>query len=502
MLFALDGGNLNESLGDSNKTEDSEGADFKQIFSNISNELDSESKEAADISELAELFDSQTLKLLREKLNLSSLDEKLNIGELLEQAGEITDISELAGMFDSQALEQFNESLSKLSRAETGNDVQFLKQLKQVIPSKVLLQCESADELISKLDNLKSAVPGSEDKINNLQDLLSSNSEKVSEFLKNLKSTGSSESKPAVKSNPAEIGLVPDKNTSGKASDNNASGLKSQNTSNTSTGRENIAGISRENSQTGFNFQAENRNSFANSGKNRLAEMAAESKSDGNTQNIEDALLSNKSKLDIESMKNAVKSSKGEFDFSDIQAAQLRQVSQSVKSTKQVDFTGARVTVSRQVQESIQTAVEEGIKQVKVNLNPPELGKIVINLKQHAGELTGRLEVTNPQTKIEIDKAIASVVENLKTSGLTIQKPEVVLTDNNSTNSYQQFKQQEFADSQFAGQQGEDSDGNFDRQGGNRSGQNSETVLSSAESSAGEMSDDNKIAAGSLNFLM
>lgn len=524
MLFALSGNNINESSGESNKPQDSREANFQEIFAKISNELESESKEAPDISELAEMLDSQALEQLRKKLKQLSLAETVNEGELPEQP-EINNILELADMLDSQTLRQLDENLSKLSLAETDNEQQLLKKLKQVIPSEVLSRCESTDRLISKLDSLKSAIPGAEKKISKLKNLLNSHSEKVDEFLKGLKSPDLSKSKPAVKSTAAETGSAFDKTTSGKFSDGRSAvesaGVKPQNTSTESsreqTAYENITGISNKkpqadkNSQTGFSFQQKGENSFSNSGRNRLADMRTQSKAEGNSRNMENDLLSNKSgkstlsRLGIKGMEKTVKSSKSEFDFSDIQAT-LRQASQSVKSqpeaAKRVDFTGRQVNISKQVQESIQTAAEKGMKQVKVNLNPPELGKIVINLKQRAGQLTGRLEVTNPQTKMEIDKAIAGVVENLKTAGLTIQKPEVVLTDNNSTNSYQQQFRQEFTDSQFTDQQGGKSDGDFGRGGDNRSGQNSETVLSSAGSAEGEVTGDNTSAAGSLDFLM
>ena len=504
MLFALGGDIASRSLSESGAAESSEQPLFNQIFTRMFNELESNTAETTEVTELTELLTPQTLELLREKLTEPS----------------------------SGKTENSNELLNKLFESEDSEE--SLEQLTQIIPAETLSQFESTEQLISKLDNLQTTSPEAEDIINKLKDFLGSNRQKVNEFLKSLESTSLSEGKSATRNTPAEVGLISDKSINDKTS-KHGQALKLADSNPQSTAKTNpkpsYEFVSKK-PQDNFEPQTQSKNSIKqpvisqkgselkqpiseNSGKNPLDMNSVKSKVVTAAQNTENNTSTNKSlseQISIkdikQTVKQTVKNSADKFDFTDIQASQIRQAPQLQKAqpsmAKQIDFTGREADISRQVQESIQTAAKEGAKQVKVNLNPPELGKIVINLKHQSGKLTGKLEVENPQTKIEIDKAISSVVENLRNSGLTIRKPEVVLTDNDSNSNHQQgFRGGEFADSRFASQQESFSGRKFGSQDSAQATPNPKTGLSSPESTTTESAGNKAgIDTAGLDFLV
>jgi len=106
--------------------------------------------------------------------------------------------------------------------------------------------------------------------------------------------------------------------------------------------------------------------------------------------------------------------------------------------------------VNKQILESINSSISrQGVdKQITVQLNPPELGKVVIKFQEQNSEITGHLEISKPETRFEVEQALPQIVRNLNDNGIQIRKMEVVSTDINQS---QQESQESFKEQLFSG---------------------------------------------------
>ncbi|MHC4270743.1 MAG: flagellar hook-length control protein FliK [Planctomycetota bacterium] len=109
----------------------------------------------------------------------------------------------------------------------------------------------------------------------------------------------------------------------------------------------------------------------------------------------------------------------------------------------------ASAKVGQQIQESIQSSLGSDEKQITITLQPPELGKVTIKFEQQGGDITGQLEVTKAETRLQISQQLPGIIRNLADAGIQIKRIDVNLAD-----QYEQegFKQQSSQD-MFAGNQ-------------------------------------------------
>ncbi|MBW7990830.1 MAG: hypothetical protein FVQ84_12555 [Planctomycetes bacterium] len=87
-------------------------------------------------------------------------------------------------------------------------------------------------------------------------------------------------------------------------------------------------------------------------------------------------------------------------------------------------------SVGQQIQESVRSSFsQEGQnQQITIQLNPPELGKVLIKFQEQDNQITGLLEVSKTQTRIEIEQAIPQIIRSLQDSGIQIKRLDVVLS--------------------------------------------------------------------------
>jgi len=87
--------------------------------------------------------------------------------------------------------------------------------------------------------------------------------------------------------------------------------------------------------------------------------------------------------------------------------------------------------ISDQVIESIRASFARGDadNKITVRLNPPELGKLSIELRQHSNQLTGVLEVSKLQTRDQIQQALPQIITTLHEAGINLKKFDLVLSD-------------------------------------------------------------------------
>jgi flagellar hook-length control protein FliK len=109
-------------------------------------------------------------------------------------------------------------------------------------------------------------------------------------------------------------------------------------------------------------------------------------------------------------------------------------------------------SVGEQIQQYIHSSVRKGDQQITVHLNPPELGRVFIRLQEQSDQITGLLEVSKAQTRLEIQQALPQIIQHLAESGIQVKRLEVVLTDQSGQQAY---KDQSMATGQenWSGQQ-------------------------------------------------
>ena len=124
--------------------------------------------------------------------------------------------------------------------------------------------------------------------------------------------------------------------------------------------------------------------------------------------------------------------------------------------------------IQEQISLSVQNSLQQGQRQITINLNPPELGRVSIKFTERGGELTGTLEASNSQTRADIQQAIPEMLRSLEQSGINIKRIDVSMSDL-SHQPTQDFSRNNTAQSQWEqlGQQG------FNDAGGNRFSQDS-----------------------------
>ncbi len=87
--------------------------------------------------------------------------------------------------------------------------------------------------------------------------------------------------------------------------------------------------------------------------------------------------------------------------------------------------------IGKQILESIHNSLSQKgqDQQITVRLNPPELGKVFIKLQEQDNQITGLLEVSKTQTRIEIQQALPQIIRSLQDSGIQIKRLDVVLSE-------------------------------------------------------------------------
>ena len=86
-------------------------------------------------------------------------------------------------------------------------------------------------------------------------------------------------------------------------------------------------------------------------------------------------------------------------------------------------------SLGEQIIESIHASLQQPEKQITIHLEPPDLGKVIVNLQEQKEEIIGLLEVSKAQTRYEIEQALPQLLRNLADSGVQIKKLEVQLND-------------------------------------------------------------------------
>ncbi|MFC1652519.1 flagellar hook-length control protein FliK [Planctomycetota bacterium] len=85
--------------------------------------------------------------------------------------------------------------------------------------------------------------------------------------------------------------------------------------------------------------------------------------------------------------------------------------------------------IANQIVESMKTSALNNQKEIVIQLHPAELGRVTIRFSEAGNELTGVLEVSEKQTRQDLEQAIPQIIQSLESSGIQIKKLEVQLSD-------------------------------------------------------------------------
>jgi flagellar hook-length control protein FliK len=96
--------------------------------------------------------------------------------------------------------------------------------------------------------------------------------------------------------------------------------------------------------------------------------------------------------------------------------------------------------IREQVCQSVQASIQQGNSQITIHLNPPELGRVSVKFSERGNELTGQLEVTNSQTRAEIQQAIPEIIRSLQESGISVKSIDVTLSDSSRQPAQESFR--------------------------------------------------------------
>jgi flagellar hook-length control protein FliK len=89
-----------------------------------------------------------------------------------------------------------------------------------------------------------------------------------------------------------------------------------------------------------------------------------------------------------------------------------------------------------QVQGAIRMAVDGNDSHVTLQLNPPELGKVVLKLQSDGGEISGVLEAENPWTLQELRREASTLTRNLADNGVQVKQLDIVQHQAPANNSH------------------------------------------------------------------
>jgi len=127
---------------------------------------------------------------------------------------------------------------------------------------------------------------------------------------------------------------------------------------------------------------------------------------------------------------------------------QLSSLSQPAGPAGNTSIGNLSAGVGQQLEESIHSLLSQGGRQITIQLNPPELGRVFIKFRHQSDQLTGLLEVDRPQTRAEIQQVLPRLLENLADAGIVVKRLDVVLSQQQT--SQQQTSQQQPYKDQFA----------------------------------------------------
>lgn len=139
----------------------------------------------------------------------------------------------------------------------------------------------------------------------------------------------------------------------------------------------------------------------------------------------------------------------------------LQPVSSSIVTSNGIERQTARPTYtkpSEQLIEQIQNKITGNTQEIRVTLNPADLGSVKITFRQEDGQVEGLLEVQDSEVRKDIEKALPQIATVLAQNGLQVRRLDVTAMPSPQQNNQQsqQSLERDFnpADHQYLNDQG------------------------------------------------
>ncbi|MBQ6258407.1 MAG: flagellar hook-length control protein FliK, partial [Lachnospiraceae bacterium] len=81
--------------------------------------------------------------------------------------------------------------------------------------------------------------------------------------------------------------------------------------------------------------------------------------------------------------------------------------------------------IARQMISGVRTVVTESLRTMELQLNPENLGKMIIHVSEQDGQLTARINIQNENVRTAMEEQMAIVKNNLEAQGLKIESVTV-----------------------------------------------------------------------------
>jgi flagellar hook-length control protein FliK len=90
---------------------------------------------------------------------------------------------------------------------------------------------------------------------------------------------------------------------------------------------------------------------------------------------------------------------------------------------------GIPQNMGEQILDSLRASMAQGDRQVLIRLQPPELGMVLVQLRERREGVDGTLKVDRADTRHEIEQALPEVVRSLQDAGIGIRRLDVTGSD-------------------------------------------------------------------------
>jgi len=124
-----------------------------------------------------------------------------------------------------------------------------------------------------------------------------------------------------------------------------------------------------------------------------------------------------------------------------------------------VEATGGIKSVAEQIIGDISANVRGVDQEIRIMLNPPDLGRIRIQFQQRGQEIVGWLQVEKAQTRYEVERELPQIVASLQQNGIPVRRVNVTQNSynepgehkNNTSEDYHGTGQGELGEKSFNG---------------------------------------------------
>lgn len=161
-------------------------------------------------------------------------------------------------------------------------------------------------------------------------------------------------------------------------------------------------------------------------------------------------------------------------------------LSETAAQTPVTPYTAAQTAdIMNQIVTQASVTINETVQRMEMELNPQNLGRMIMQVQQQEGVVTARLIAQNDNVRNAIENQLLQLRENLEQKGIKVDAVEVTV----GTHEFERNLEEGMADQAFAEQQENEAGQN------NGSGRNRNLNRGDLDSMAGDLTEEEELAA-------